>query len=65
MAMKRIFAIIVCGLALTGCADMSATQQRAASGTLIGAGGGAVIGAIAGNAALGAGSERLPGSSAD
>ena len=53
--MKRIFAIIICGLALTACADMTATQQRAAGGTLLGAGGGAIIGAIAGNAALGAG----------
>lgn len=53
--MKPVFAIMVCGLALAGCSNMTATQQRAASGTLIGAGGGAAIGAIAGNAALGAG----------
>lgn len=48
-----LFAALVLGLA--GCADMSPTQQRMASGTLIGAGGGALIGAMAGNAALGAG----------
>jgi len=53
--MKRLVAIAICAVALGGCGDMTATQQRAASGTLIGAGGGAVIGAIAGNAALGAG----------
>jgi uncharacterized protein YcfJ len=34
---------------------MNPTQQRALSGTAIGAGGGAIIGAIAGNAGLGAG----------
>jgi Rap1a immunity proteins/Glycine-zipper domain len=38
------------------CSDMSTTQQRALSGTAIGAGSGAIIGAkIAGNAGLGAG----------
>jgi osmotically inducible lipoprotein OsmB len=40
---------------LSGCANMSSTEQRAVSGTGIGAAGGAVIGALAGNAALGAG----------
>lgn len=44
------FALIV---ALTGC-TMSPTGQRAASGSLIGAGAGGIIGAIAGNAGLGA-----------
>jgi len=34
--------------------DMTPTQQRALSGTAIDAGGGAVIGAIAGNARIGA-----------
>jgi uncharacterized membrane protein len=33
---------------------MTPTQQRAATGTMIGAGGGAIIGAIAGNAGMGA-----------
>ena len=39
---------------LSGCADMSPTQQRALTGTVGGAGVGAVIGAIGGNAGLGA-----------
>jgi uncharacterized protein YcfJ len=54
--MKRfVLAAAVAALPLTGCADMTQTQQRALSGTAIGAGGGAIIGAIAGNAGLGAG----------
>ena len=52
--MKSLAAILLCGLVLSGCSDMTATQQRALSGTAIGAGGGAVLGAIAGNAGLGA-----------
>ena len=36
---------------LSGCAGMSDTQQRALTGTGIGAAGGAVLGAIGGNAA--------------
>jgi uncharacterized protein YcfJ len=47
-------ALLVCAIALTGCSNMSPTEQRAVSGTAIGAAGGAVIGAIAGNAGLGA-----------
>jgi len=49
---KMVAAALVLGLA--GCAGMSDTQQRAATGTLAGAGIGAVAGAIGGNAALGA-----------
>jgi hypothetical protein len=41
-------------LALSGCSGLSDTHQRALSGTAIGAGGGAILGAIGGNAALGA-----------
>lgn len=52
--MKTTIAFLACGVALAGCSGMSATQQRAASGTMIGAGGGAIVGAIAGNAGLGA-----------
>lgn len=45
----------LCGiLALGGCAGLTGTQQRAATGTLGGAATGAVIGAIAGNAGMGA-----------
>jgi hypothetical protein len=42
-------------VSLTGCANMTATQQRAVTGTMAGAAGGAIIGAIAGDAGLGAG----------
>ena len=41
-------------LAFGGCADMTHTQQRAATGTLGGAAAGSIIGAIAGNAGMGA-----------
>ncbi|HEY1983583.1 MAG TPA: glycine zipper family protein [Xanthobacteraceae bacterium] len=50
---KRAF-ILVTGLLLIGCSDMTATQQRTLSGGTIGAAGGAVLGAIGGNAGLGA-----------
>jgi hypothetical protein len=52
--MKTILSLLACAFVLTGCAGMNDTQQRALSGTVIGAGGGAVLGAIGGNAALGA-----------
>ncbi len=52
--MRRLIAVLACGVALAGCSGMSETQQRALSGTAIGAGGGAILGAIGGNAALGA-----------
>jgi hypothetical protein len=52
----RIAAAAVVGtLLVTGCADMTDSQQRMLTGTAGGAAGGAAIGAIAGNAALGAG----------
>jgi hypothetical protein len=53
--MKKILAAAALVLPLIGCADMNPTQQRALTGTAIGAGGGALLGAIGGNAALGAG----------
>jgi hypothetical protein len=53
--MNRLFLASALALPLIACADMTPTQQRALSGTAIGAGGGAIIGAIGGNAALGAG----------
>ena len=54
--MKRLGMALVAagGLALSGCADLTNTQQRAVTGTGIGAAGGAVLGAIGGNAGLGA-----------
>ena len=47
-----ILAGMVAALPLAGCADMTPGQQRALSGTAIGAGGGAIIGAIAGIGAV-------------
>jgi len=41
-------------VSLGGCANLTPTQQRAATGTMGGAAAGAVIGAIAGNAGMGA-----------
>lgn len=54
--MKPTIGLLACSIALAGCSNMTQTQQRALSGTAIGAGGGAILGAIGGNAALG----RLP-----
>jgi hypothetical protein len=53
-SITRGTAAILAALALTSCAGMSPTQQRALSGGAMGAAGGAVIGAIAGNAGMGA-----------
>jgi osmotically inducible lipoprotein OsmB len=56
--MKRLFILllIVAVLATTGCANMSARQQRALSGGAIGAAGGAALGAVTGGSpAVGAG----------
>ena len=44
--------LLVMGLAFAGCAGMSRTQQRTLSGGAMVAAGGAVIGAITGNAGL-------------
>jgi uncharacterized protein YcfJ len=53
--MKRtIIVMLIALLALTGCANLSTTEQRVLSGGAIGAGSGAVIGALAGSAGLGA-----------
>jgi hypothetical protein len=41
-------------LVVSGCANMSNTEQRVLSGGAIGAAGGAIIGAAAGSAAIGA-----------
>ena len=46
--------VIAVGAMLAGCADMSQTQQRAVTGSLIGAGAGGLIGAAACNAGMGA-----------
>ena len=54
MKIISVIVILAFGLAVIGCAGMSDTQQRTLSGGAIGAGGGALIGAIAGNAGMGA-----------
>jgi hypothetical protein len=52
--MRNLVVFLTLTALLTACADLTPTQQRALTGTGIGAAGGAVIGAIAGNAGLGA-----------
>jgi len=51
--MKRIAFTLLSAAVLAGCSGMTDTQQRAVTGTAIGAAGGAVVGGIAGNAGLG------------
>jgi uncharacterized membrane protein len=51
---KSVVLAGVVALAMSGCANMTPTQQRATTGTLGGAAAGSVIGAIAGNAGMGA-----------
>jgi len=52
--MRKAIIILALASSVAACADLTPTQQRALTGTAIGAGGGAVLGAIGGNAALGA-----------
>lgn len=52
--MIRTTAILMTAICLAGCTGMNDTQQRALTGTVGGAGIGAVAGAIGGNAGLGA-----------
>lgn len=54
MTKLLLAAILMITLALGGCAGMTPTEQRTLSGGAIGAGAGALFGAIAGNAGLGA-----------
>jgi uncharacterized membrane protein len=51
--MKSIIVGVVIAL-LAGCSNMSTSQQRVTTGTLGGAGAGALISAMAGNAGMGA-----------
>ncbi|WP_431269825.1 YMGG-like glycine zipper-containing protein [Dankookia sp. P2] len=51
---KTILLPALLALGLAGCADMNSTQQRTLTGGAAGAAGGALIGAMAGNAGLGA-----------
>ncbi len=55
--MNRVAAVLIVlatSGALPGCAGLNDTQQRALTGTGVGAAGGAVLGAIGGSAGLGA-----------
>lgn len=53
--MKRTLFALVAAVALTtGCAGLTDTQQRTATGALVGVAGGAAIGSIAGDAGWGA-----------
>ena len=51
---KGMSGIIILFAMLAGCADLSESQQRALTGSLLGAGAGGIIGAAAGNAGMGA-----------
>ena len=51
--MKLAIAILLCVLTLGGCSNLSPSQNTLLGGTAAGATGGAVLGAIAGNAGLG------------
>jgi osmotically inducible lipoprotein OsmB len=54
--MQRTTLVLLAAIifAFTGCANMTPTEQRVLSGGAIGAGGGVVIGALAGAPAIGA-----------
>jgi predicted Zn-dependent protease len=52
--MRKAIILLALSSSMAACADLTPTQQRAMTGTAIGAGGGAVLGAIGGNAGLGA-----------
>lgn len=62
----RMLAATLCIAALTSCSGMNSTQQRVLSGSAIGAGGGALIGAATGGsvatgALIGAGAGAVGG----
>jgi uncharacterized protein YcfJ len=50
---KATIALVVGGLMLAGCSNLTPTQNAALGGTAAGATGGAILGAVAGNAGLG------------
>jgi len=63
----RIAIVVVAGLFISSCADMSATQRGTGGGALLGAATGAAIGALAGGgkgAAIGAGAGAAVGAGA-
>lgn len=52
--MRRLAFALLLGLGLSGCAEMTQTQQTTATGALGGAALGGIIGSFSGNAGLGA-----------
>jgi len=52
--MRMTLGVLLACVMLTGCSGLTETQQRALTGTAGGAGVGAILGAIGGNAGLGA-----------
>ena len=54
LRLRSVAAALLAAIVCTGCANMTATEQRVVSGGAMGAAGGAIIGAIAGNAGMGA-----------
>jgi uncharacterized protein YcfJ len=53
MKIKRLIVSFLLAVFLFGCSGMSTRQQRVLSGGAIGAGAGAVVGAVAGESVLG------------
>jgi hypothetical protein len=51
---RTLFALVAAAALTTGCAGLTDTQQRTATGALVGVAGGAAIGSIAGDAGWGA-----------
>jgi hypothetical protein len=52
-AIGRLCLVALLALGLAGCSGLNRTQQRALSGGAIGAGGGALIGALTGGSLVG------------
>ena len=51
---RGLFLVVAAPLARAACSNLNSTQQRTLSGGAIGTAGGAVLGALGGNAILGA-----------
>ncbi len=54
MHSMRLALVLAAGLGLSACAGLNPTQQRTATGALLGAGAGGLLGSFSGNAGLGA-----------
>jgi len=51
---RTLYALVAAAALTTGCAGLTDTQERTATGALVGVAGGAAIGSIAGDAGWGA-----------